>query len=57
MYADAYATAFMVIGLEKSKDILKAHDDIDAYLIFADENGELQTFMTEGVRSTIIENN
>ncbi|MFC2125443.1 FAD:protein FMN transferase [Bacteroidota bacterium] len=57
MYADAYATAFMVLGLEKSKEILKAQDDLDAYLIYADENGELKTFITEGVRSTIIEQN
>jgi len=54
MYADAYATAFMVLGLEKSTEILNGHSELDAYLIYADEHGELKTFMTEGVRSTII---
>ncbi len=57
MYADAYATAFMVLGVERSMEILQVHDELDAYLIYADEHGELKTFITEGVRSTIIEQN
>jgi len=41
---DGYATAFMSMGLEKSKAFLKAHGELKAFLIYADENGELQTF-------------
>ena len=57
IYADAFATAFMVLGIEKSKGILEKHEELDAYLIYADENGALKTFMTEGVRTAIIEHN
>ncbi len=41
MSADAYATAFMVMGLEKSIDFVEARDDLEAYFIFslADEDG------------------
>ncbi|MCR5131038.1 MAG: FAD:protein FMN transferase [Prevotella sp.] len=38
--ADAYATAFMVMGLDGAKKVLEAHDDLQAYLIYSDEKGE-----------------
>lgn len=37
MSADAYATAFMVMGLEKSIQFVEGRDDLEAYLIFAPE--------------------
>ena len=37
--ADAYATAFMVLGLDSAKTLLARHPDLSAYLIFTDENG------------------
>jgi len=48
-YADAYATSFMVMGLQKSKDFLFEHKEIDALLIYSDEKGDLQTFITDGL--------
>lgn len=48
-YADAYATAFMVMGLAKSKEFLVKHKEIDALLIYSNENGDLQTFITDGL--------
>ena len=44
--ADAYATAFMVMGLEEAKTLLKAHKELGAYLIYADDKGRLATFAT-----------
>ncbi len=41
--ADAFATAFMVMGLKKSKIFLTKHPELEAYFIYADENGELKT--------------
>ena len=41
--ADAYATAFMVMGLDKAKQILEKNKSLKAYLIFADEQGKLKT--------------
>ncbi len=52
-YADAYATAFMVMGLEESKKFLQKHPELEALLIFSDENGLMQTFMTIGLESKI----
>ena len=37
--ADAYATAFMVLGYEKSAQIVKQHPELEAWFIIADENG------------------
>ena len=50
--ADAYATSFMVMGLEKAIEQCK-NDGIEAFLIYADENGGLQTYATEGFNKYI----
>jgi thiamine biosynthesis lipoprotein len=56
MTADAYATSFMVLGLEKAEELLVSSDGLEAFLIYSDENGELQTFSSEGVdKITVIE--
>lgn len=52
-YADAYATAFMVMGLEKSQTFLTTHKELDALLIYSDKDGNLQTFITEGLKKNI----
>ena len=41
---DAYATAFMAMGLDKVRSFLKKHLEIKAVLIYVDENGDLQEF-------------
>ena len=41
--ADAYATSFMVMGLEGAKRILATHDELRAYLIY-DEGGEMKVY-------------
>lgn len=53
MLADAYATAFMVLGVEKTKTILNNNPSIDAYLIFSDHQGEISTFITAGIAQNI----
>ena len=45
--ADAYATAFMVMGLDRAKALADQNDDLEAYFISAGENGEfIETFTT-----------
>lgn len=44
--ADAYATAFMVIGLEKAFDLATKLPDLEAYFIYSDENGNFQVKAT-----------
>lgn len=48
MTADAYATYFMVIGLDKAKEVLASNKDIDGYLVYG-ENGEFRVFSTPGI--------
>lgn len=48
MEADAYATAFMVMGLEKSQVFLKTHPELDALLIYSDPKGEWLQYQTKG---------
>ena len=45
--ADAYATSFMVMGLEKAIEQCKS-DCIEAFFIYSNEDGALQTYATEG---------
>ena len=49
MTADAFATAFMVMGLEKTKTFLETHPQLDALLIFTNESGAFQTYSTPNV--------
>lgn len=53
MSADAYATAFMVMGLEKAEQFANAHPDIDACFIYSDKDGKLQMFLTNGMEKYI----
>ena len=52
--ADAYATAFMALGLENSKVILKNIDKIDVYFTYNDQNNEEQVFVTEGLINRLV---
>ena len=46
MYADAYATAILVMGLEKAKVFLESKLNLKVYLIFYDEEGTLEVYST-----------
>ena len=37
--ADAYATSFMVMGLDKAQAVLERHPELMAYFIYSDKNG------------------
>ena len=41
--ADAYATAFMVLGLDSSMQVVRQTKGLKAYFIYADEQGRLLT--------------
>jgi FAD:protein FMN transferase len=53
--ADAYATVFMVMGLEKSKSFITNRNDLEAYFIFTEEDGNFSTYFTEGFKKLIVE--
>lgn len=51
--ADAYATAFMAMDLEASKKILGDQKDLEAYIIYLNEVGETEEYMTEGFKELV----
>ncbi len=55
--ADAYATAFMVMGIEASKNLIKSNPQwgIEAYFIYYDSESQYQTFMTPGIQEFVVE--
>jgi len=48
MSADAFATACMVMGLEKSIDMISQLDELDGYFIYSGDDGAFETYATEG---------
>lgn len=48
MTADAYATAFKAMGMEKVKTFLNSHPEIKAFLIFENDENELETLSLNG---------
>ena len=42
--ADAYATSFMVLGLDSSRQVLSSHPELQAFLIYTDSQGKYQTW-------------
>jgi FAD:protein FMN transferase len=47
--ADAYATYFMVVGLERAKEIIAETPDIEALLIYGDQNN-MKQYVSEGMK-------
>lgn len=53
--ADAWATACMVAGTEAAISFIDKYDILEGYLVFSDEKGEMQSWMSEGLRGLIEE--
>ncbi len=53
--SDANATGVLVLGLEKAKIFLEAHPELQAYLIYSDDNGAYQIYETMGIKDIISE--
>lgn len=54
--ADAYATAFMVMGMEKAKQFLAAHKELQLEVFFIyDEDDEWKTYSSETLKKAIEE--
>jgi thiamine biosynthesis lipoprotein len=56
MIADAYATAFMVLGIEKAMVIAESINQLEAYFIYADDSGNNQVSYTSGFKPYISDN-
>ena len=53
--ADAYATSFMVMGIEKAKGVLERHPELMAYFIYTDKNGNLAVWYSPTMKDKILE--
>ncbi len=51
--ADAWGTAFMVMGHERAIELVKQLPDIDILLFYTGADGSVQHFMTDGIKSSI----
>ncbi len=51
--ADAYATAFMVVGTEKAKELLRTHQELEAYLISAADDGGYDVWYSPTLESKL----
>lgn len=54
MTADAYATAFMAMGLEGALTLAKQIAGIEYYIIYADSADQVQVEMSEGMQQMIV---
>ena len=46
---DAYATAFMAMGLEETKTFLKTHKAFKCFMVYSGKEGRIVTFKTENL--------
>ena len=50
VWADALASICMVMGMERSLELINGLDGVEAYYIFVNSQGELETFATDGFK-------
>jgi len=53
--ADAYATSFMVMGMERAKGVLERHPELMAYFIYSDEKGDNAVWFSPSLKNKIVE--
>ncbi len=51
--ADAWATAFMVMGLEKAKQFVESKSELEAFFIYSGEDGSLEIYATDGMKELL----
>lgn len=51
--ADAYATACMVMGLEKAMKLIETTPELEGYFIFSNDKGEYETSYTTGFKQLL----
>ena len=53
--ADAYATSFMVLGIDGAKKILERHPELMVYFIYADANGQNAVWCSPSLKDKIVD--
>lgn len=57
MTADAWATAFMVMGHEKAIALLDSLEGIDGFITYSNNDGSVGTYTSPGIEKAIVLNN
>lgn len=52
-FSDAYATAFMVLGYEKAREISENNSLIDVMLIYENSEGNIETYISDNLQEII----
>jgi len=52
--SDAYATAFMVMGVKKTKQFVSGNPEIEIYLVYTGNDGDWKTFISPSMQKRII---
>jgi len=53
MLSDAYATAFMCMGIKKSKELVSKHPELEVYFVYSDKQGNWKIFVSENLEEKI----
>ena len=53
--ADAYATSFMVMGIEKAQEVLGKHPELMAYFIYSGPDGNNAIWYSKALRDKILD--
>ena len=53
--ADALATSFMVLGVEKSKELYRKLNGVEVYFVYSSPKGGYEIFSSKGMKKMIIE--
>ena len=53
--ADAYATSFMVMGIDGAKKVLERHPELMAYFIYSDDKGQNAVWCSPSLKDKIVE--
>lgn len=51
--ADGYATAFMAMGFEKSKEMLNKLEDVDVYFIYTEADEDVNVYTSQGFKDAL----
>ena len=52
--ADAFATAFMAMELDQAISIISDQGELEAYIVYLDEDGAAREYMTKGFRALVL---
>ena len=52
--ADAFATAFMVLGFDEAQRVLDKHHELMAFFIYTDKQGNIKEWYSEGLKQMIV---